>query len=141
MYFLSLHGNRAINWFYNKFLAKLLPPNPTFIEDHINKVVFMSRFLVQLRFLGPFFAGRTKMKLKKFLVLDVSALIIYVTVLLWAGHYFANRIDAIFDGIGTLKNILLILLGVFVLWSAGQVVKRGLFSKVKSGSSGENILK
>ncbi len=124
MYSLSYYGNRIVNWFYNKFFAKLLPENPAFLENHINKIIFMSRFLVQLRFLGPFFAGRMKVKFKKFLALDISALVIYVGILLWAGHYFASRIDQIFDGIGAFKNILLILLGVFILWTIGQAVKK-----------------
>ncbi|MDB4984476.1 MAG: rane-associated protein SNARE-like [Patescibacteria group bacterium] len=124
MYLLSYHGNKIINWVYNKFFSKIVPPNSRFISHHIGKLIFLSRFLVQLRFIGPFFAGRERVSFKKFAAIDLVALAIYVSVLMWAGHYFANRIDQIFDGIGTFKNILLILVGVVILWSVGQGIKK-----------------
>ena len=113
---------------YNKFFSKIVQPDSKFVENHIGKIIFMSRFLVQLRFIGPFFAGRLKVEFRKFAMLDLAALFVYVPVLMWAGHYFANRIDEIFDGIGTFKNILLILVGVVILWAVGQAVKKAFLA-------------
>jgi len=124
MYTLSYHGNKIINWVYEKFFSRIAQPDSVFVQKHIGKIIFMSRFLVQLRFIGPFFAGRLKVGFKKFAALDVAALCIYVPVLMWAGHYFASRINEIFDGIGIFKNILLILIGVVILWAVGAAVKK-----------------
>ena len=70
MYFFSRRGNKLISAFYDKVFASRLESKKEWISRHINKVVFFSRFLIQLRFLGPFFAGQTGMPFRKFLFLD-----------------------------------------------------------------------
>jgi membrane protein DedA with SNARE-associated domain len=124
MFTLSRRNNPIVKGFYDKFFSKIFPINQSFIDAHINKIIFMSRFLVQLRFLGPFLAGQAHTKWKKFIMFDLSALVIYTGVLLWAGHYFAMRIDKIFDDVNQIRNVLLILVGVVILWSLGQVLKK-----------------
>lgn len=124
MFALSRRNNPIVRGFYDRFFSKIFPINQSFIDAHIEKIVFSARFLVQLRFLGPFLAGQAKMTWRKFLSYDISALIIYVSVLLWAGHYFAARIDKIFDDVNQIKNIFLILAGVVILWSIGQLLKK-----------------
>lgn len=129
MYALSYHGNRLVEKFYNKFFAKIAPPDSSFLRRHLNKVVFVARFLVQLRFLGPFFAGRFRMAFWKFVAIDLSALAVYILILMWAGHYFANRIDDIFAGIGIFKNLLLIFVAVIILWTLAQAAKSYFIKK------------
>lgn len=124
MFSLSLHGNKIVRTVYDKFFAKIVPMNQEFIEKHVAKIVFVSRFLVNLRFIGPFLAGQAKISYKKFLMLDGAAIIIYASILLWAGHYFQNRIESIFSGIGAFKNILLIVIGIVILFSVLQAVKK-----------------
>ena len=121
---MSFYGFRAVTWVYDKFFSKIMPLRSEFVEHHVGKIVFLSRFMVNLRFLGPFFAGQTKLSFKKFLAFDFGALLIYVSVLLWAGHYFANRIASIFAGFDQFKNIVLILIGVVILISIGQMMKK-----------------
>ena len=95
------------------------------------KVIFISRFLVQLRFLGPFIAGQSRVSWKKFLVWDILALSVYVSVLMWAGHYFEHRIDSIFDGINTAKNVLLVALAAGILWSVTKLVRTYFINTLK----------
>jgi membrane protein DedA with SNARE-associated domain len=133
MFSLSLHGNKIVRTVYDKFFAKIVPMNEEFVNRHINKIIFVSRFLINLRFIGPFLAGQAKVSYKKFLLIDGIAIIIYATGLLWAGHYFQSRIESVFSGIGIVKNIILVVIGLVVLWTIGQAVKKAFFKFEKKG--------
>ena len=123
MFLLSRRNNPIVRGFYDKFFSKIFPIRQEFLEHHIEKVIFFSRFLVQLRFLGPFLAGQARVTWKKFLTYDIPALIIYVSILMWAGHYFENRLDRIFDGIDEVKNIIILIFGIIILWFVGVFLK------------------
>lgn len=123
MFALSLHGNKLVRLAYDKFFAKLVPMNDEFIQKHINKIIFVSRFLINLRFIGPFLAGQAKVSYKKFIVLDGVAIIVYAVTLIWAGNYFHNRIAAIFEGAGMVKNIILVVIGIMLLIMILRAVK------------------
>jgi membrane protein DedA with SNARE-associated domain len=96
----------------------------TFIERHIKKIIFFSRFLVQLRFLGPFLGGTKKVPLRTFLTYELAALCIYVPLLLSVGAYFRNRLEAILEGLGTVHNIILIIIGAVILLSVIGLLRR-----------------
>lgn len=115
MFELSRRGNKIIKIVHDKFFSKVVPLKDEFVKEHINKIIFFSRFMVQMRFFGPFLAGKTKTSYKTFFSYDLLALTVYVTFLMWAGHYFESRISRIFDGIGQFKNILFGIIGIVIL--------------------------
>ncbi|HSE56464.1 MAG TPA: VTT domain-containing protein [Candidatus Paceibacterota bacterium] len=127
MYTLSKHNNRLLTRFYNRFFAKRLAGREAWIETHIEKVIFFSRFLIQLRFLGPFIAGQRKVSWKKFLTYELAALVIYVPLVLWAGWYFRSRIDKIVAGIGLVRNGILIAVGITLLISLSKYIRNRTF--------------
>ncbi len=131
MFALSKKDNRFIKGFYHRFFAKIFPINIEFLRLHSSKVIFVSRFLVQLRFLGPFIAGQSRVTWKKFIFWETLALVIYVPVLMWAGHYFEHRINSVFDGVNTVKNILLAVLVLGVVWSLMKLVRNYFLSTLK----------
>ena len=110
MYFFAKRGNKLVSIFYDKVFAKRVESKRKWIDKHINKVVFFSRFLIQLRFLGPFFAGQTKMTFRKFFFLDLGALLVYTPIYLLIGFYFRNRIDFIINGVSKVKNIFILII-------------------------------
>lgn len=115
MFELSRRGNKIIKVVHDKFFSKVIPLKDEFVNEHINKIIFFSRFMVQMRFFGPFLAGKIKTSYKTFLSYDLLALTVYVTFLMWTGHYFESRISRIFDGIGQFKNILFGVIGLVIL--------------------------
>lgn len=117
MYFLSLHGTKVVNFFYKKVFASRLENRRAWMETHINKVIFFSRFLVQLRFLGPFMAGQMRLPFRQFLLYDVLALIIYIPLYICIGWYFHNRVEMIIDGIGKVRNIVIIIIAFIAVVS------------------------
>lgn len=134
MFALSRNNNRFVTGFYNKFFVKIFPVDQEFLKVHSEKVVFFSRFLVQLRFLGPFIAGQIRMSWKRFIFWDLLALIVYVPILMWAGHYFAKSLDRIFDGINTVRNIVIVLAVLAVLWAIGKMIRKFFMNKYSAQS-------
>ncbi len=134
MFWLSRHDNKWVKGFYTKIFSRVFPVDHEFLVQHSSKVIFLARFLVQLRFLGPFIAGQVRVPWKKFIAYDLAALLIYMPGLMWAGHYFAKRIDSVFAGVNQAKNIIIVVAGIMILWSFTKMI-RDYFLKVvkKSG--------
>lgn len=137
MYFFSRRGNRLVSGFYDKIFAARLESKKDWINKHISKVVFFSRFLVQLRFLGPFFAGQTRMSFRKFLFLDLLALLIYTPFYLIIGFYFRSRINFIAEGIGIVRNIIIVIILIILMFSFLRYIRNRLL-KTKTESPNEN---
>lgn len=137
MYFFSRRNNKLVSVFYDKIFASRLESKREWIDKNIDKVVFFSRFLVQLRFLGPFFAGQTGMKFKKFLLLDLGALLVYVPAYLLIGRYFRSRINFIIGGIGVVRNIIIIIGIGIILFALLRYIKN-LLLKTKMENSENN---
>lgn len=129
MFWLSRHDNKWVKGFYTKIFSRVFPVDHEFLVQHSSKVIFLARFLVQLRFLGPFIAGQVRVSWKKFIAYDLAALLIYVPLLMWAGHYFAKRIDSVFSGVNQAKNIIIVIAGIMILWSFTKMI-RDYFLKV-----------
>ncbi len=117
LYFLSQKNNRFVTYFYAKLFAKRLADKHEWVDHNITKVIFFSRFLIQLRFLGPFMAGQHGVKLRTFITYELAALVIYVPLIVWTGWYFQSRVERIVSGVGLARNIFLIVVGLLILIS------------------------
>lgn len=114
VYYLAFKGNKVTNKILKKYLKIDLEENQIFLKDNINKIIFFSRFLAQMRALGPILSGITHFPFKKFLKINLLALFIYTSGVMWLGFYFSNRIGKIIEGANILNNIIF---GVLVLIS------------------------
>ncbi len=132
MYYLAKKGARPVLYFYNKFFSKRVASRRLWLESHIEKVIFFSRFMVQLRFIGPFMAGQMKVPLKKFLTYELLALVIYVPLLVWAGWYFRNRFEQITGGISMARNVILMIVGILLLVFFFKLIRKAIFGRNSS---------
>ncbi len=138
LYSLSRGNSRTIHLLYDRifskriaFFSKKLSGDEAWMERNVEKVIFYSRFLMQLRFLGPFMAGKYKKSPRVFLTYELGALVLYVPLLLWTGWYFRSRIEHIINSIDIAHNIVLIvvvtLLFLPILQSLFRSAMRRLF--------------
>lgn len=104
---------KVFNGFKKKVFGDALDSRLDFIEKHITKIVVGSRFVFQVRFLGPFLAGTVKMPWKKFTFWNAFALGLYVPLMLILGKYIGDRVERIADGIKTVTNS--VLTGILVI--------------------------
>lgn len=135
MYELSYRGNRWVRLIYEKYFSKLVPFDSVFIHAHVKKIIVISRFLVQLRFLSPFFAGYTKTPRKVFALYSSLALIIYIPLYVFIGFYFRSRFESIISGIGEVKNIILIIIGIVLLVGFTKSLKAFFLGRFRFGFS------
>lgn len=125
LYFVAKKGMRILTLVYKKYFGALgINNNEEFLKKHINKIIFISRFIIQFRFLGPFLAGHFKVPFKRFLAYEIPALVIYVPFALWLGFYFQSRIDFLIQGIGEVKNIIILVIGIVLLITLLQFFKK-----------------
>ncbi len=136
---LAKHKNKLVTLFYEKFFATRLASRQGWIESHIEEVIFYARFMVQLRFLGPFISGQKNISWKKFLTYELAALVVYVPLLIWAGGYLQNRIQYIADGVGIVRNIIFGVIGILVLVSLSRIIRDILFGVYTFSADTETV--
>ena len=133
MYTLAKKGSRFVTWLYEKFFSRRLSTkDDAWYGTHVNKIVFFSRFLIQLRFVGPFVAGQQKVSLKQFVTYDLAALLIYVPLYILLGRFFQSRVEAIVGNVGVVRNIALVLMGLLVSYGLFRYIHGILFKEKKS---------
>lgn len=113
LYSLAFRGSTLVRRLIKKLEKRGLMKNEAHTRRHIKKIIFFSRFLVYLRFMGPIMAGYLRVKRKTFLSYNFLALVIYVNVFLGLGHHFHKQIEFITAGVARFKNYLLIALFAF----------------------------
>jgi len=74
---------------------------------HGNLTVFVGRFAPGLRSLIFGMAGMSRMRYRRFLLIDGLAALISVPTFIVAGYYFADKLDWLFKQIDRIKHILL----------------------------------
>lgn len=112
LYSLAKRGSKLTKKLQEKLEKKGILKNKEYLEKHINKIIFFSRFLVYLRFIGPVVSGTLGIDRKKFIKYDLLALVIYVNIFLGLGNYFHRQISFVTAGVARFKNYLLIVLAV-----------------------------
>lgn len=115
LFSLAKRGSRLTKKLTERLEKKGILKNTKYLERNINKIIFFSRFLVYLRFMGPVIAGYVGISRKKFLMYDFLALVIYVNIFLGLGNYFHKQIQIISDGVARFKNFLL--LGIAIIFA------------------------
>lgn len=127
MYTLSKKGNKLVTHFYDKFFAPRLAPHKEWLDTHIHKVIFFSRFMIQLRFLGPFLAGQNQVPFKRFIKYDFLAILVYVPLFVGVGFLFRERIEFIISGVGLVKNIIIMVVALLVLIAFSKLMNDLIF--------------
>lgn len=81
-----------------------------FMKSHIGKSIFILRFTPGLRFLSPLLAGSMNVKSKKFFLYNLTAIIIYVPVIIFIGYHFNTQLSMIIRRLKIAKHIIFVLL-------------------------------
>ncbi len=129
LFSLSKRGSRYAKWLMKAISEERLMKYEKFMEDHHEKAIFLLRFVIGLRFLGPMLAGIAKVRETTFRLYDTLAILIYVPLLIFIGYYFNDQLDLLTSRIATLKHSLfvsLLIVGalVFSILVHRRVLKR-----------------
>lgn len=124
LYYLARRGNRFLRGIYDRLFSGILPIDSPFLAKNLRTVVFVSRFLIQFRFLGPFFSGTLHVPIKKFIRWDLAALVIYVPIFVGLGAFFQARVEKIVEGLGSAHNIMAIVAGIIAVIALLQLTRK-----------------
>lgn len=112
-------GRFYLEWFYGRFpiLNKfdfVVDRAHGYFEKYGEKVIFLSRPLVGVRFLVPILAGHFRMDFKKFLMYDIFAAVPWVVFLVSLSYYFGSGLDLITE-IREIKHAIYIFIGIGII--------------------------
>lgn len=129
LYTAARRGNKAIYFIKDKIFPRLDIENQ-FIKIHLIKIVIISKFIFQVRFLSPFLAGFYKMSRRKFFIIDLITVSAYVGMMTLIGYSFHDSVEKLMRGIGVAKNIVILVIIFLVLVLVFRFVKKRFLSKV-----------
>ncbi len=96
-------------------------------QRHQNKTVFLSRFMLGLRFIGPLTAGIGRMSYGRFLLLDLLSIFIWVPLMVLVGYFFSLHLDNILRDLHFLKHWIFLGLLVVLIAASGRWLYYYLF--------------
>jgi membrane-associated protein len=99
---------------------KIMVKHKASIEKHLGKTIFFTRFFPFLRFVGPIFAGYSKVKASFFQLYNTLAIVIYAPVVIGIGYVFHDYFDYIVLHIEKARHTIFIL-GLIII---GLVITR-----------------
>ena len=114
VYSLAFHGSKLVKRLQAKMEKRGLLKSKTYVKRHMKKIIFFSRFLVYLRFIGPVVAGSNRVPRKLFLTYDFLALVIYVNIFLGLGNYFHKQIQVVSEGVAQFSHYFVTIVIVIV---------------------------
>jgi len=131
-------GNKLLMRVGKFLLGKSFVEDTVFFKNHVNKIIFFTRFIVSVRFLGLFIAGTLKVKHRTFITYDGIAILIFVPILIFIGDYFHKQFSAIVNGAGLVRYwiLFLVLLVLFMYFS--RFFRRALLKKFFSSNKKSN---
>lgn len=138
VYYLALRGDKIIQFVLNKIFQINLDHKEAFLKKNVEKIIFLSRFLVHLRPLGPIIAAKVKYPYKKFLLINFLALSVYVTLVMGIGSYYSGRVQKILSGAHIMNNIFFGVLITITLIISMRALRIILINTIKNANDNKN---
>jgi len=100
-----------------KISNKGIKLNDERINRNYKTIIFVSRFIPFLRWIGPVLSGLAHVPHKKFMKMNAIALLVYIPFVLLLGRIFHDQIDSILQGFTDAGNLIgpIIIIVVLVL--------------------------
>lgn len=136
LYHLSRGAGRIVSFLRRKLVGNSENKSLEIFRPHINKFIFFSRFFVGFRWIGPVLAGSLSVSRKQFFTYNSFALLIYIPGMLYLGYFFRNKIQELLTHTDSVKYIVLLAVGVFVLLLISQRIGKYMFKKARSMFTG-----
>jgi membrane-associated protein len=117
-FWLSKGGNRIVDRFKNRIATLLIEKYSQKMRSKAGLTLLIMTFVPSIRFFAPIVAGSIRTPWKIFIIYDIVAVILYVSVYLFAGYYFHSQLDGVirqFELVGHLMiYLLLLVLGFWI---------------------------
>ena len=101
------------------------------MKRHIGKTIFAVRFIVGLRFFGPFLAGSMKTKWKTFQFYNLLAVVIYTPIMIFLGFHFHNKLALVITQVEIVRHLMFFIFLAVVGYLITIFVKKKFLIKNK----------
>jgi membrane protein DedA with SNARE-associated domain len=128
-------SNHWINKFRCRVLAMRIMKYRGYMERHIDKTIFFSRFIPFMRFVGPILAATIKTPKKDFFIFNSLAIIIYSSVILSIGYFFSGQINSIADFLKGFDDFIF----WFLLFAVGFIIITYINSRLDASAKSCNV--
>ncbi len=123
IYYLSGHGSRFTEKYHSKAEKTHVGWYMRHMKKNPGKTVFLSRFLVGMRFLNPLVSGLLKVPADIFVSATALSAAIYIPFIIFLGYHFSNQIDTMIHVAESVRH------GIILMLIAGSIVLILLFFK------------
>lgn len=123
-YFLARSGNRYVRRVTGKSDSSLRQRAESGMKRNMPKTLFGLTFVPRLRFFGPILAGALRVRWWVFLIVDASAVFIFVAIYVSIGFFFHNSLVALFKNLAAFQHALVIGAIVVIAIIVAFVAKR-----------------
>ncbi len=124
LFLLSRSGSHYVDRLKSKLSPEKIARYEKLMKSHAGKTIFLSRFIITIRFFSPILAGSLRINWKTFMLADFSAAILYVGAFIFLGYHFNNDIASLITEIKLARHIIFILLltliGLLISYWAGK---------------------
>jgi len=124
LFYLSRHGSRYVEKLKKRIAPAKIEKYEKMMNAHTGKTIFLSRFIVGLRFFSPLLAGMLKIKWQTFLTYNIPAVILYVSFIIFLGYHFNTDIVRMITEIKLARHLIFMLLitviGLLLSYWAGK---------------------
>lgn len=134
LFYLSRHGNRYIERLKNRIAPQKIAKYERMMNAHTGKTIFLSRFIVGLRFFSPILAGMLKVKWRMFLACDIPAIIIYVSFFIFLGYHFNSDIARMITEVKLARHIIFALLITVIGLILSYFIGKKFLRKINGGN-------
>ena len=129
LFFLSRHSSQYVNKYKKKLAPKIFTKYEKLMHDHIGKSIFLLRFIMGLRFLGPILAGSSKVKWIKFLFFNSLAVVIFAPFFIYMGYYFNTALSLVIKKLFFIKHFILIIILILFTFGVIMFIKKKFIKK------------
>ncbi len=136
IYYLSGHGSRFTQKYHDHARRSYFGWYIHQINDRPFATIFLSRFVVGMRFLSPLVSGLTRVKARIFVPATALSALIYIPFIIMIGFYGSDRISTVLTVAHSVRQgiLLAIVTGSLImvlLFLRNSVLKKVAFSPVE----------
>ena len=102
-------GSKLIDKLKRKVRKNEVMKYRNLMKQHIGKTIFILRFIVGLRFFGPFLAGSLKVRWKTFQLYNFLAVLIYVPIIVFLGFHFHKQLALLITEFEIIRHLIFLI--------------------------------
>ena len=124
-------GSKLIDKLKRKIRKNEVMKYKNLMKQHIGKTIFILRFIVGLRFFGPFLAGSLKVRWKTFQLYNFLAFLIYVPIMVFLGFHFHKQLALLITEFEIIRHLVFLTFLTFLGFLISTFIRKKFLIKEK----------